>query len=259
MRGKKFKYIYGPVSSWRLGASLGIDLLSTKEKVCNFNCIYCQVGKTKVYPSKRKIYVPTREIIKELKRFPRLKVDYITFSGVGEPTLAKNLGQTIKAIRRLRKEPIAVLTNSALISKKDVREELTLADFVIVKLDAVSQASLRKINRPKPGINLEEILWGIKRFRSEYKGKLGLQIMFISQNKDQARLLADICREIKPDEIQINTPLRKCHSSPLSKKEVFKIRNEFVTFCNICVYEAKRKKVSPINTEDVKLRRSKNK
>ncbi|MEW6609638.1 MAG: radical SAM protein, partial [bacterium] len=195
----KFKYIYGPVASWRLGNSLGIDLLSQKEKICNFDCCYCQIGRNLKYLTQRKLYVSTQEIIEEIKRLPDCQIDYITFSGRGESTLAINLSETITAIKKLRKEPIAVLTNSTLINKVDVRQELTLADFVILKLDAFSQETLELINNPARGIKFDEIYNGIRAFREEYRGKLALQIMFIDENKNSARRLFQLAREIQPD------------------------------------------------------------
>ena len=165
MKKNKLKYIYGPVSSWRLGTSLGIDILSQKDKICNFDCLYCQVGKNLYYRKKRKVFISTKEIIKELKKVPKIKIDYITFSGRGEPTLAKNLGNIIKAIKKIRKEPIAVLTNGATINRKDIRNELSIADFVAIKLDAFSQKSLNEMNKPAKGINLDNILKGLKTFK----------------------------------------------------------------------------------------------
>jgi wyosine [tRNA(Phe)-imidazoG37] synthetase (radical SAM superfamily) len=252
---KNFKYIYGPVGSWRLGASLGIDLFSNKKKVCNFNCIYCQLGKTKSYTRERKIYVPLDKIIEELESLPSLKIDYITFSGRGEPTLAKNLGETLKAIKKIRKEPIAILTNSALLFKKDVMKDLALADFVIAKLDAVSDNSLIKINRPIKGIKFDSFLKALKKFRRQYKGKFGLQIMFLPQNENQAKDLVRLCREIKPDEIQINTPLRPCPIKPLSKSRISKIKQQFRGLNVTCVYESCPKKVIPLNPRCVRYRR----
>jgi len=126
-----FKYIYGPVPSWRLGSSLGIDPLSKDGKVCSFDCLYCQLGETKFLTDERKKFVPGEEVIGELDSLPTLKIDYITFSGMGEPTLASNLGQMIKAIKKIRKEKIAVLTNSSLMHREDVQKDLFCADFVV--------------------------------------------------------------------------------------------------------------------------------
>jgi len=221
------KYIYGPVASWRLGSSLGIDLLSQKEKICNFNCIYCQLGKNSDYSTKRNLYLPTQEVIEELERFPVCPIDYITFSGRGEPTLAKNLGETIKAIKKFRKEPIAVLTNSSLLKEDEVREELLLADCVIAKLDIPSQKLLELINKPARGIKFKEIYNSLRDFRKEYVGKLALQIMVIDENKKIVDRLAKLSWELNPDEVEINTPLRQCRVKPLLKEEIFEIKGYF--------------------------------
>ena len=162
----EFKYIYGPVPSWRLGSSLGIDLLSQKEKICNFDCVYCQLDLTIKHMVDRRIYIPIEKVIEELKILPDARIDYVTFSGRGEPTLAENLGQAIKAIKLIRREPIAVLTNSSLMGLEEVRRELALADFVVAKLDACTPKSLQEINRPAKGIEFGNILKGIKELKN---------------------------------------------------------------------------------------------
>ncbi len=257
MRKQKLKYIYGPVFSWRLGISLGIDPISCKNKICTFDCIYCQLGKTKVFSSERKVYVSVENLVEEINSLADIKIDYMTFSGRGEPTLAKNLGEMIKLIKGLRKEKIAVITNSSLIAKKDVVEDLLLADFVIAKLDAYSQESLEIINRPMKQITFNTILDGIKQFKSRYKGKFALQIMFIEENKNNAKELAALVKEIKPDEVQINTPLRPCNVKPLSKEEIFQIKEYFKDMNTISVYDIEKKHVVPISTEDTIKRRGK--
>lgn len=223
-----FQYIYGPVPSWRLGRSLGIDLLSARKKICNFDCNYCQLGKTAHYETIRKIHVPTQLVIEELKKLPDVPIDYLTFSGRGEPTLAKNFGQTIQAVRKSRKEPIAVLTNSSLMSDKQVRSELALVDFIVAKLDACSQKQFEKINRPAQNVKLADILLGIRTFRKEYpRKKLALQMMFIDENKHSLPEFLTIINQIEPDEIQINTPLRTSPVKPLSPQELLKIKDYF--------------------------------
>ncbi len=171
MSRRSFKYIYGPVYSFRLGNSLGIDLLSQGDKICSFDCIYCQQGKTRERTTKRKLYVPAEEVLAELELLPEAEFDYITFSGRGEPSLALNLGRLIKAIKRVRPEPVAVITNSSLLADEGVRNELISADFVIAKLDAPSQELFRVMNRPAPGISFAGVLQGIKEFKKKYRGK----------------------------------------------------------------------------------------
>lgn len=253
----RFKYIYGPVPSWRVGSSLGVDLLSQKEKICSFDCIYCQLGKTKKPTITRHLYIPQGEILKELSALPEMSIDYITFSGRGEPTLAKNLGSMINAVKKLRCESVAVITNSSLMGRQDVRDELSEADFVIAKLDASSQGSFVKINQPFQGIEFDAILEGIKEFKKYFRGKLALQIMFIEKSLIHAEEIVYIANEISPDEVQINTPLRSCNIDPLSKEELFEIKGLFSGLTAISVYESRKRYVQPISDDDTLRRRGK--
>lgn len=255
----KYKYIYGPVSSWRLGRSLGIDLLSQDKKICNFNCLYCQLGEIIKYTTERKVYVLTKDIINEIKSLPDVEIDYYTFSGRGEPTLAKNFGEVIDALKEIGKGPIAVLTNASLIERYDVQGELKKTDFVSLKLDAYSQESFGKINRPAPNIKLNGVIEGMKKFREKFKGRLALQIMFIDENKEYVDELIKIAKTIGPDEVQINTPLRESKVRPLSKEEISKIKKKFEVLDSdiVSVYEAEHKKVKSISKEDTLKRRGK--
>ncbi len=254
---RNLKYIYGPVSSWRLGSSLGVDPISQKDKICTFDCVYCQLGGAGRFLKERKIYVPAEWIVEEISSLPPVKIDYITFSGRGEPTLAENLGEMIKALKTIRKEKTAVITNSSIINRADVQEDLSLADFVVAKLDACSPGSLEAINNPMEGISLDVIIDGIKRFRAHYQGKLALQIMFVDQNKDYVEEIAALAREIGPDEVQLNTPLRPCGVKPVSRNEMGKIEGYFTDMNCVSVYEKGKKKVAAISGEDTLRRRGK--
>lgn len=253
----EFKYIYGPVPSWRLGSSLGIDPISRKEKICTFDCVYCQIGETKIFSDERKIFVPASEIIRELDLLPPVQIDYITFSGAGEPTLAKNLGEMIKAVKGVTKTKIAVITNSSLMDRQDVQGDLLSADFIIAKLDAASMEVFEKINRPMKTIKFDIIVQALKKFRGIYKGKLALQIMFIEENKKFAREIARIAKQINPDEVQINTPLRLCGVKPLPEAELNVIEGYFEDLNVISVYKAEKKKILPVSDEDTLKRRGK--
>ena len=252
-----YNYIYGPVPSWRLGSSLGIDPISEKEKVCSFNCTYCQLGKNGVYTKKRRIFVPTEKIIKEIKSLPSVDIDYITFSGRGEPMLAKNLGAMITEVKKIRKEPIAVLTNASLLYRKEVRKDLFQADFVIAKLDAFSEKLFRNINRPVKGINLSKVIEGIKKFSRNYCGKFALQIMFVPENEKYIKEIVRLVKNLGADEIQLNTPLRLCAVKPLSKKKMKEIEQYFKGLNTISVYKSVRKKVKSVSKKDTLKRRGK--
>jgi wyosine [tRNA(Phe)-imidazoG37] synthetase (radical SAM superfamily) len=262
MEQPKFKYIYGPVSSWRLGRSLGIDPISSFQKTCTFDCVYCQSGRTEVFSDRREIFVPTEALIRELNSLPEVSVDYVTFAGHGEPTLAKNLGGMIRAVKMIRKEKVAVITNSSLIDRKDVVEDLLLADLVEAKLDAFSPESFQVINRPMPEILWEDMVEGLKTFRRVFKGYLTLQVMFLASNKACAAAIAQIAHQIAPNEIEINTPLRACAVKPLSIEEIGEITAIFRGICGAeskvrNVYEVKREKIQPFCQPSTERRRGK--
>ncbi len=255
---ERFRYIYGPVPSWRVGSSLGIDLLSQEEKICSFDCIYCQLGKTDILTKERKVFVPEEYIIKEIELLPNdINIDYITLSGRGEPTLAMNLGKAIKAIKKIRSEKVAVITNSTLIDDGHVQEELSYADFIIAKIDVSSEDLFHRINRPAKDIDFNHIIDGLKEFRKRFLGKLALQIMFINENVPYVDDLADIARAIDPNEIQINTPLRPCGVKPLDPDEISFLKEHFKGLNAITVYESKKKQVKPISHKDTLRRRGK--
>ena len=244
--------------SWRLGASLGIDPLSQEEKVCSFDCVYCQLDRTRRCTVERKLYVPAGEVIRELTRMPPVPVDFITLSGRGEPTLASNLGEMIAGIKKVRSEPVAVLTNTSTMNREDVRSELLGADFVIAKLDACSQDSLERVNRPAPGITIGDILEGLQTFRKVYRGKLALQVMFVESNRDQAAEIAACAREIRPDEVQINTPLRPSGVEPVTADALEGVKLCFTGMVAFTVYDTpKRPDIRPISGEETLRRRGK--
>lgn len=250
--------IYGPVSSWRLGRSLGIDLVSTEGKTCSFDCIYCQWGKTVHSLGKRREFEPLSHLAQELETARNITVDHITFSGVAEPTLASNLGQAIELAKSVMGLPVVVLTNSSLMTREDVRCELSQADVVVAKVDAPNEELFRQIDRPNIKCTLDEILQALKLFRGEYQGRLALQMMFVEANRSYASEMARIAEELAPDEVQINTPLRSCAAKPLTPEEITAIRQKFAGIRGVVtVYEALRGEVSPLNLDETLRRRPK--
>lgn len=248
--------IYGPVASWRLGRSLGIDLLSTKGKTCSFDCIYCQLGKT-VHPlTERKQFVSLDKLTLELKKARGIPADYATFSGLGEPTLASNLGEAIRLVKATLGLPVAVLTNSSLMAREDVCHDLSLADVVVAKVDAPNEKLFQQINRPIIRQTIDETLRALKLFSKEYRGKLALQMMFVEENKGYAPPMAKIAEQLLPDEVQINTPLRPCAVQPLSPEEIAIVQRAFSGQKGVVtVYESPRLEATPLNQEETLLRR----
>ncbi len=247
--------VYGPVASWRLGRSLGIDILCTEQKTCNFDCVYCQLGPTDKPQTERQEFVSLTKLSEDLTAAKGVTADWVTFSGMGEPTLAANLGSAITTVKSILGLPVAVFTNGSLINRQDVRSELALADMVIVKMDAPDETLFHSINRPADGIEMSSILQGLQLFRFEYKGKLDVDIMLTDMNKGKGYALQMNARFVLPDQIQLNTPLRPCAIKPVPAAEIENLRkNWFWDRNTLTVYAAKRPEVSPMDIEETERR-----
>jgi len=206
--------VFGPVPSRRLGRSLGINNIPPPKR-CSYSCIYCQLGGTEILTVERRRFYDTRALRKALsEKLPEVNeddLDYITFVPDGEPTLDESLNEHVKAIRELSDKPIAILTNSTLISIEGVRRDLMGFDLVSIKLDAVSKEIWRKINRPHPSLNLREILDGVKIFRREFPGELISETMLIdgvNSERSEIKRIADELSKIDPDKAYIAIPTR---------------------------------------------------
>ena len=203
------QYIFGPVPSRRLGRSLGIDLLPFK--TCTYNCVYCECGPTTRLTAKRREYYPTGGVLAELTAFLSQSppLDFVTFSGSGEPTLSLSIGEVIRFLKdRYPRYRIAVLTNGSLLGDPDVRRDLSPADVVLPTLSTVVEQTFRKIHRPFPKIFLEQILRGLVQFRNEYAGEIWVELFIIpGVNTSDIELtgLRKVLGEVNPDRIQLNT------------------------------------------------------
>lgn len=222
-----YKHIFGPVPSRRLGMSLGIDLIPNK--VCTLNCVYCEVGRTTKLTLDRKEYVKYDDVIAELKLFMsnNPKIDFITFSGSGEPTLNSRIGDVLNFVKENYPEiKTAVLTNGTLLFDKKLRTELLQADVILPSLDAASEGAFKKINRPKSTLRIEDYLQGLIDLRLEYKGKIWLEILLLknyNDSKEELDLIKKAILKINPDSIQLNTldrPGAVAGLIPLTKDEM---------------------------------------
>jgi wyosine [tRNA(Phe)-imidazoG37] synthetase (radical SAM superfamily) len=230
-------------------------MVSQRVKTCSFDCVYCQLGPTRCHPAQRREFVSLARLRKELDELPPLELDYVTFSGTAEPTLAANLGEAITVVKEHLPVPVAVLTNSSLMSDANVRADLVLADVVAAKLDAPTEALFREVNRPAPGITLTRIVEALRLFRQEYHGRLALQMMFFAANESCAEALAALVQEVAPDEVQANTPLRPCAVQPLSPEAISHIQQAFSDLRVVSVYEARRPEVDPLDVQETAARR----
>lgn len=238
--------VYGPVPSWRLGRSLGIDVVLPPKK-CTFNCVYCQLGRTRVRVSAPEMLTETlvnadqvvNDLDDVLRRLDPSTIDVVTFSGTGEPTLNLMLGDIAGKVKeKLGSLTLAVLTNSSLIYREDIRRNLAWFDVIVAKLDAGDNETFRAINRPTDTrLNIETIIDSIKKLRKEAKGVVALEVMLLhSKSRHVSNIkgkslqnLLDAIVEVNPDQVQLEIPYRppsESYVKPPPKRKIKLIANE---------------------------------
>lgn len=239
----QYTHLFGPVHSRRLGRSLGVDLVPVK--TCSFDCVYCECGHTTHETTERREFFPTGEVICELQDYlchsPDL--DFITFSGSGEPTLSTSIGEVIRFLKRsFPCYKVAVLTNGSLLWHQDVRNDLLQADVVLPTLSSVFEATFSKIQRPSPGIVVDHVLGGLEQFRSEYSGEIWLEVFIIpgiNTSLPELEGLRKAIERIRPDRVQLNTldrPGTEEWVRPASPQELDPIR-DFFSLCGMRAVE----------------------
>ena len=220
--------LFGPVLSRRLGLSLGVDLL--KYKTCNLDCVYCELGRTSSLTKRRDRFVSPEKVQREIESRSEEDFDHLTFAGSGEPTLSSDLGEMIRRSKEIVDVPVAVITNSTLLTSPKVRSEVAEADIVLPSLDAVTQSTFERINRPAKDLKLEEIIEGLRAFRSEFSGEIWLEVMLVKDvNDSEAEQIARAVELIKPDRVQLNTVVRIPAEPvlPLDESEMMNILGVF--------------------------------
>ncbi|MDG6250326.1 radical SAM protein [Methanocalculus sp.] len=205
----KYRHIFGPVASHRLGRSLGIDLIPYK--TCSYNCVYCECGETTMQTVQRAAFIPEDEVMEELRSLLSTSpdLDSVTFAGSGEPTLSLSLGNVIAMVKEeFPAYTISVLTNGSLLTRPDVRGELMAADRVIPTLTSAKQETFEAIHRPHPSLSIDAIIKGMEEFRREYRGEIWLEVFIIPKintTDEELALLSDAIKTINPDRVQLNT------------------------------------------------------
>lgn len=235
----KTKRVFGPVLSKRLGNSLGIDVIP--HKTCSYNCIYCQLGSEENTITDLKNYYSVDEIIYELKEalLNNKNIDYITFTGSGEPTLYKDLKKLIYEIKQITDIPVCIITNGSLLYKQEMRSNLLLADLIIPSLDAGNEETFKLIDNPNKEIDFYKMVEGLIEFKKVFKGEYWLEIFLLKDINDSEIELDDIIKivkRIKPDRIQLITATRRVaneKAKALSDEELKKIKKYFNSKCDI--------------------------
>ena len=212
MSADDLQQVYGPVPSRRLGRSLGVDLVPLK--VCTYDCVYCQLGRTTTKTVERKAYVTPEVVLAELERKldrdPR-PPDYIGVAGSGEPTLNSEIGRVIEGIKNLTSVPVAVLTNGSLLWMTEVQDALLASDMVLPSLDAGDARLFERVNRPHPGISFEEMVGGLLSFTKRFPGEVWLEVLLLAGVTGipaEAAKIAALAERIGPTRVQLNTVCR---------------------------------------------------
>jgi wyosine [tRNA(Phe)-imidazoG37] synthetase (radical SAM superfamily) len=193
---------FGTVPSRRLGRSLGIN--NIPPKTCSYSCVYCQVGKTTNITIDRQAFYKPEELTRAVRRkidevtARNERIDYLTFVPDGEPTLDLNISKETSSLKQTG-IPTAVITNASLLWQDQVREDLRKADFISLKVDAVSEALWRKVNRPHRDLRLEIVLEGIRKFAEKFRGTLASETMLIGDIDygDEFQRIAEFLAELK--------------------------------------------------------------
>ncbi|MHB9140166.1 MAG: radical SAM protein [Victivallaceae bacterium] len=203
------QYVFGPVASRRLGVSLGIDLVPSK--TCSMNCVYCEAGETTALLLERKEYVPIAEALLQLEQAleSNIRIDYLTFSGAGEPTLNSGIGRVVEFIKsRYPQYPVCLLTNGTLLGDSQLQREIAKIDLVIPSLDASSQEEFDRINRPVKGLSFDSFCRGLFEYSQKRTSKIWLELFIVPGVNDSDASIArfaGIVKAINPEKVQLNT------------------------------------------------------
>ena len=194
--------VFGPVPSRRLGRSLGIN--NIPPKACSYSCVYCQVGKTTKITVDRQTFYKPEELSRAVRRkvdeatVRNERIDYLTFVPDGETTLDLNISKEISSLKQTGM-PAAVITNASLLWRDDVKEDLRKADFISLKVDAISEDLWRKINRPHKDLRLDVVLEGIREFTEDFQGTVVSETLLVGNIDygDEFEKIAEFLSELK--------------------------------------------------------------
>jgi len=206
---QKMKSVFGPLSSRRLGISLGVDLLPFK--TCSLNCVYCECGANTNLTTERGDFYPAERVLEELESFfaKHRRIDYVTFSGMGEPTLHTGIGTVIRGVKAKHPDvKICLITNSTLLGDPQVRRDVEGIDLVMPSLDGSNEEEFRRVDRPAQGVTFEGVVNALKTFRAENPVEMWLEVFIVPGINDSSESLerfVKLLRDISPDQVQINS------------------------------------------------------
>ncbi|MCX6650967.1 MAG: radical SAM protein [Methanomassiliicoccales archaeon] len=205
------EYVFGPVPSRRFGRSLGVNPLP--RKTCNYSCVYCQLGRTPKLQAERVALYETAEVIADVKKAidSGNEIDYVTFMGDGEPTIALNLGEMAEGVRRFWDGKMALITNGSMFRLSEVRAAASYFDVISPTVSAGDERTFRRLHRPPRSLKLDDVLEGLRLLRDEYHGQIWAELMLVQEVNDSLPSLLNIrkvMRQVGADRVYVNAPIR---------------------------------------------------
>ncbi len=219
--------VYG-VKSGESGCGLGVDPICRGPKVCNFNCTYCRLGRGGMMVSKRSKFVAEQDLADDfMEHISGKEIDHITFRGTGEPLLAENLGDIVGALRKLTDKKMSVVTNCTLLNEDAALAEILKFDIIIAKIDAATETTFQRINRPCGTIHLDDVISGARRARETFKGEFHVKTTLVGHNIAEVNEIAATIRDLDPKIVFIDTPTMPNTGRTLTKKDREAIEKAF--------------------------------
>jgi wyosine [tRNA(Phe)-imidazoG37] synthetase (radical SAM superfamily) len=216
------------VKSSESGGSLGVDPICRGPKVCNFNCTYCRLGRGGMMVSERSKFVAEQDLVNDfMEHISDMEIDHITFRGTGEPLLAENLGDMVGALRKLTNKNMSVITNCTLLNQDDALAEVLKFDIIIAKIDAATELTFQKVNRPCGEIHLNDVISGARRVKETFKGEFHVKTTLVGQNISEVNEIAATIIDLDPKIVYIDTPNMPNTGRSLTKRDHEAIEKAF--------------------------------
>ncbi len=203
------RYVFGPLHSRRLGRSLGVSLIPPK--TCQLDCIYCEAGKTTRHTCERREYVPTADVIRELDEVLAAKpeIDYITFSGAGEPLLHAGIGEIIRHIKDHHKDfKLCLLTNAVALGDESLWPDLNRTDLIVPSFDGSNEAEFKAVNRPEASVDFQFFTEKLTAFTHQCPAEIRLELFIvpgINDSDESIARFADLLKKMRLDAIELNS------------------------------------------------------
>lgn len=234
------RIVYGPIKSLGLGRVVAVDPISRSPKVCNLNCVYCRLGSGGIVLFERSDFIDDASILEQIGECLYSEdCEAVMFKGTGETLLARNIFHMARMLREGSGKKLALLTNSTLLGDPEVLEQLGAFDIIIAKLDAATEETFRTVNRPHPSIRFQDVLDGIIKARKIFGGSFRVHVTLVRENLSEVDRISQICREICPDYVYLDSPEGCDPFHTVCKKDMQAAMDRFFGIRCICSQDSK--------------------